>query len=185
MSHRSLWMFSLIVPLVALGTGCAQAPDSDGDEDGEAVSSAEEALATEDVDADLIQISAGKCMNDGVVIKQGKKYRLGSYIGVDVTGITDPNRSHNGPVCHNQQVWTKAANYVCNINTVGKHKGWVPLFQEWVDGVIVNHPGKSTTKGLFFGHADLGDLCDTPSQEDYVLESIECCMGQPKTTIGQ
>lgn len=157
---------------IALVTGCAAEVDTS--DTGEPVTQGEQPLA-----ADGIRIRTGACHRDGMVIKDGLVYRLGVPVAQDVTGISLAVRSPNGPVCHNTAVWQSAANYVCNMNKGGTRDQPVAEFDEYIDGALVRHASGDGQNGLYMAYVDMQGPCDTPSQLDFTLDQIECCMGTP------
>jgi hypothetical protein len=165
-----------IVGSLSFMAGCAQqAIDLD-----EALGDAPQVSADANVTGtDKIRFSVGVCNGDGVVVRDGGRFRLGTLIGADVTGISDPSRSANGAVCHNTKVWQTAAHYICNSNPGGNYTGFVQEFDEWVDGSLVRHPAGVVDSGLNYGFVEVLGPCDTPSGKDYALLRIECCAGAP------
>jgi hypothetical protein len=152
---------------IALVTGCAAEVDTTNAE-GNSVTTAEQPLAEGGV-----RIRTGACNRDGMVIKGGTVYRLGVRVGADVTGISSPERSG---VCHNTTVWQAAATYICNENGGGTRNEPIQQFDEYIDNALVSHPGGEGHNGLYFAYVDALGPCDTPSQLDYTLDQIECCM---------
>ena len=162
---------------LALVSGCAaevpqtevEGPQQQEEEDGVET-------ATQSLDANVTRIRVGKCNGDGMLIKGGVKYRLGVAIGTDVTGITKPNRSINGPVCHNKAQWDLAATYICNKNGGGTRAEDVSRYGEYVDNILIWHPGGPSSDGLYKAYVDVRGPCHTRSWLDYELDGVECCM---------
>jgi len=161
---------------IALISGCVGAPDSEGEtgDRGALTDTVQEALGVTN-----LRLRSGNCHNDGVIIKDGSLFLLGAYVGDDVTGMSQPERSINGDVCHNTRVWQQAAAYMCEMNQGGSFAGSIPTFLEYVDAQPVQHPAGTTTVGLFPAYIDVTGPCATRSQKDYALVQIECCMGTP------
>lgn len=142
------------------------------------------------------RLSAGMCQNDGFVIDDGKIYRLGAYVGPDITGISSRSRVSNGQaICHNLSTWSALVQYVCNVNTAagsavddltGTYSGWVNGPTEWLNFVPTQYPSQNSTESFHFGHSDhpsranailypAGDPCPKSSKDDVPLFRIECC----------
>lgn len=161
---------------LALVAGCAV--EAEGPQaEGEAV-----ATAAQSLDPDVTRLRSGKCNGDGVVIRDGVIYRLGVAVGTDITGITDFDRSPNGPVCHNKDQWRLAATYICNSNGGGTLNGHVIRYGEYVDNTLIWHPESDTVNGLYQAYLDVRGPCDSRSKLDYTLDQVECCMN-PATPV--
>ncbi len=162
-----------LVASLALLSGCATEVDELQTEDeGETV-----ATAAQELDPDVVRIRVGKCNGDGMLIKGGIIYRLGVAIGTDVTGITEPNRSVKGEVCHNKTQWDLAATYICNTNGGGTRNAPVAKYGEYVDNVLIWHPGGPNADGLYKAYVDVrGPCAHSRSKLDYELDGVECCM---------
>jgi hypothetical protein len=174
---NSFKVVGLLASLV-LVSGCAveaEGPQAEGE--GDAI-----ATATQSLDPDVTRLRTGKCNGDGIMIKDGVTYRLGVATGTDVTGITDPNRSPNGPVCHNKDQWRLAATYICNSNGGGTRNEEIIRYGEYVDNVLIWHPGGPGVNGLYTAYLDVRGPCDTRSKLDYALDTVECCMN-PATPV--
>lgn len=160
-----------LVASLALMSGCAtevDGPQTEGEED--------VATATQALDPDVVRLRVGKCNGDGMLIRGGIIYRLGVAIGTDVTGITEPNRSPKGPVCHNKTQWDLAATYICNTNGGGTRNANVAKYGEYVDNALIWHPSGPNADGLYKAYVDVRGPCDTRSKLDYELDGVECCM---------
>jgi hypothetical protein len=167
----SFKVVGLLASLV-LVSGCAAEVDGPQTEDeGDTVATAEQSL-----DADVTRLRVGKCKGDGMLIKAGIVDRLGVAIGEDVTGITEPNRSVKGPVCHNKTQWDLAATYICNKNGGGMRSDPVLKYGEYVDNILIWHPGGPSSDGLYKAYLDVRGPCDSRSKLDYELDGVECCM---------
>lgn len=162
---------------LALVSGCAAEVDQPQADEGDTVASAQQSL-----DPGVVRFRSGKCNGDGVLIKGGIVYRLGVAVGPDVTGITNPDRSPNGPVCHNPTQWQLGANYICAANGGGTRTEPYVQFGEYIDNVLVWHAGGNTDDGLFRAYVDVRGPCNSRSKLDYELDGVECCMN-PATPV--
>jgi hypothetical protein len=163
---------------LALVSGCAAEVDQPQADEGDTVASTQQSL-----DPDVIRIRAGKCNGDGVLIQDGTVYRLGVAVGPDVTGITSPNRSPIGPVCHNATQWQLAANYICSANGSGTRSEPYVRYGEYIDNVLIWHEGGQRDDGLYRAYVDVRGPCSSSkSKLDYELDGVECCMN-PATPV--
>jgi len=200
--------FGFLVGSMFLATssllGCAAADPSENASSEETVTEAASAVKTAPAQIPLpgwgIKLSRGQCSNNGFILSDGGVYRLGKYIGPDVSGITVHYRTASGEaVCHNIKAWTSLVQYACNVNTaegntvdatIGTYTGLVLGTSEWINFVELQYPSEVMSDALYFGYATFperanvsifpdGDPCPSSAAADLALLRIECCATLP------
>jgi len=203
MKRFGILLGTLVVATSSL-LGCASSDPSDTDADELVAVEADALVKAGPVEVPLpgwgTKLYSGKCANDGFILADGGVYRLGGYIGPEVTGITVRDRTTSGEaVCHNIKTWASLVQYACKMNsaennavdtTVGTYEGYVDGTTEWINFVQVQYPSESVDGGFFFGHSTFpdrsnlaefpsGDPCPSSAEADLPLRRIECCATPP------
>jgi len=203
MKRFGILLGTLVVATSSL-LGCGSPDPSDNDADELVAVEADALVKAAPVQVPLpgwgTKLYSGKCANDGFILADGGVYRVGGYVGPDVSGITIRDRTPNGEaVCHNIKSWTSLVQYACKVNsaegnaidtTVGTYEGYVASTSEWINGVEMQYPCETVDDGFYFGHSTFpnrdnlaefpsGDPCPSSAEADLPLRRIECCANAP------
>jgi len=203
MKRFGILLGTLVVATSSL-LGCASSDPGDNDTDELVAVEADALVKGGPVQVPLpgwgTKLYGGKCANNGFILAIGGVYRLGGYIGPDVSGITAHDKTTSGEaVCHNIDAWKSLVQYACKVNsaehntvdsTVGTYEGYVPGTSEWINFTEVQYPSKTVDTGFYFGHSTFpdrqnlaefpnGDPCPSSAEADIPMRRIECCATDP------